>query len=203
LGGRTWLNFQVGTTNIEPQIAGGCLDCHGVSVPRQPASWVHTGSRAVPMVTDVCKVCHDNLHQMSGKTNWANSQYGFGVAPVSRRVHGIHYGNYLEKPDRNTSGIANMIFPQDVRNCTKCHTESPSWNTKPSRLACLACHDSDLAKVHGDLMTFDPTPADPWNGDEQETCILCHGQDSDFSASKVHTISNPYVPPYPRAPRGE
>jgi hypothetical protein len=50
-------------------------------------------------------------------------------------------------------------------------------------------------------MTIDPTPQDPWNGDERETCAVCHGNDSAFSAKEVHSISNPYVPIYPRALR--
>lgn len=69
---------------------------------------------------------------------------------------------------------------------------------KPSRLACLACHDSDSAVSHAALMTFDPTPVDPWNGDEKESCATCHGAGAEFSVEKAHNITSPYVPPYPR-----
>jgi hypothetical protein len=48
------------------------------------------------------------------------------------------------------------------------------------------------------LMTNDPTPADPWSGDEQETCDVCHGAGRDFSPDKMHKITDPYVPPYSR-----
>ncbi len=190
------IHFQVGTTNVEPSIAASCISCHG-------DTRIHATSRALTMQPDACKSCHDYAHQMTGKTSWSTSQYGFGVSPISRRVHGIHYGNYLDKPTQNTSGIAEIIFPQDVRNCTKCHGDANSitWTEKPSRLACLACHDEDAAQAHGTLMTYDPTPADPWSGDEMETCEVCHGSDADFSPAKVHSISNPYVPPYPRALR--
>jgi len=194
-GGWAYINFQVGTTNIESLVAGNCTDCHG-------DVRMHETSRAVPMIPDICKSCHDNMNQLTGKTNWNNSQFGYGVSPLSRRVHGIHYGNYLDKPEEVVSdgSLSHVIFPQDVRNCTKCHI-SPSWNEKPSRVTCLACHDSNAAEAHATIMTADPTLSDPWSGDETETCEICHGADSDFSAKKVHAISNPFVPPYPRAPR--
>lgn len=63
----------------------------------------------------------------------------------------------------------------------------------------MACHDSTDATTHGNLMTLDPTPTDPWSGDEVETCLICHGASKD-SAKNVHSIANPYVPPYPREP---
>ncbi len=191
-----YLNFQVGSTNVEPMVATGCIDCHGTTR-------MHATSRAVTFTPDICKSCHDYQHQMTGKTNWLNSQYGFGVSPLSRRVHGIHYGKYTAKPNEITSNsaFAYTMFTQDVRNCTKCHSQSTSWNEKPSHLACFSCHDDDMAQTHGKLMTYDPTPQDPWSGDEVETCIICHGKDADFSPSKVHAISNPYVPIYLRAPR--
>ena len=49
-------------------------------------------------------------------------------------------------------------------------------------------------------MTRDATPADPWSGDEMETCTVCHGPGKDFSPDKVHNISKPYKPPYVREP---
>jgi hypothetical protein len=74
------------------------------------------------------------------------------------------------------------------------------WKEEAGRVPCLACHDSDEAKSHGTLMTFDPTWEDPYGGDEVETCIICHGFQADFSPDKVHNISDPYKPPYPRDP---
>lgn len=191
-------NFQVGSTNIEPSITpeSACLSCH-------EDTRIHAGSRALTMRPDACKSCHDYEHQLTGKTNWANSVWGFGVPPMSRLAHGIHYGRYVDKPTENVGGaFSEIIFPMDVRNCTKCHADpkNTSWNDKPSRLACLACHDSDAAQVHGNIMTYDPTPGDPWSGDETESCEVCHGSDTEFSARAVHSIFNPYVPPYVREP---
>jgi hypothetical protein len=69
-----------------------------------------------------------------------------------------------------------ITFPQDLRNCEACHTEktSGSWKKEPARLPCWGCHDSDAARAHMKIQTYDPTPADPWSGDEEESCQTCH-----------------------------
>jgi OmcA/MtrC family decaheme c-type cytochrome len=194
-GGMSWMNFQVGTATTEKMPAGNCTACHA-------NMRMHETSRAAEFHPDVCKVCHDNLHQMTGKTNWSNSQWGFGTGPLSRKAHGVHFGNYTENPQELNSGaFAHVIFPMDVRNCTKCHSETPSWTENAGRLPCSACHDSALAVTHMALQTYDPTPVDPWSGDEVETCEICHGGEADYAPKIVHRISNPFVPIYPRAPR--
>ena len=109
----------------------------------------------------------------------------------------MHFGKYLEDPPE---ALAEIIFPQDVRNCTACHTESDSWNENPSRIACLTCHDLPGTAVHASLQTLDPTPAYPYNGDEQEACVTCHGGNSEFAPQFVHNVWDPYAPPYPREP---
>lgn len=190
-----FLNFQVGTETPEKKIATSCKDCHDTT--KMHGSY--------PFEPDLCKSCHDYQNQLAGKSNWNDSNWGFGAAPLSRRVHGLHYGNYVDKPfeihARDGEHFQHIIFPMDIRNCTKCHSESPTWSEKPNRLACLACHDSDDAILHGALMTWDPTPAEPYNGDEAESCNVCHGKGKDFSADKVHSLADPYVPLYQRAPR--
>ena len=193
LGGWASINFQVGTATPEPVVAGNCNDCHG-------ETQMHAGYFAVTFTPDICKNCHDYDRQTPDKIAWTDSNSGFGAAPLSRRIHGVHYGHYLDKPGEvhQQHDYSHTIFPQDVRNCTKCHSESTTWTEKPSRLACLACHDDDAAVFHGTLLTFDPSPQDPWNGDEVETCVVCHGKDSKFAPAVVHAISNPFVPPYPR-----
>jgi hypothetical protein len=101
-------------------------------------------------------------------------------------VHAIHFGASLNFPlstvdysngDSVPGRNWNITFPQDVRNCETCHTPnttSGTWATRPQRLACSGCHDSDAAMSHMRVATFDPTPTDPWSGDEQESCATCH-----------------------------
>jgi hypothetical protein len=71
----------------------------------------------------------------------------------------------------------NIAFPQDIRNCEQCHpagTSSGTWATNPNRLACGGCHDSLAAQSHITSMINDPTPNEPFNGDETEACQTCH-----------------------------
>jgi len=192
--------FQVGTDEVEAMIATNCVDCHGETK-------MH-GSYPFALAPDLCESCHDNENQLEGMTSWDESNWGFGAQPIVKRVHAIHYGKYLDKPEEihgaeDAEHYAEIIFPQDVRNCVKCHSESDMWTQEPSRLACLACHDTDSAQTHAALQTVDPTPVEPWSGDEVETCVVCHGEDRDFAPSIVHNIWDPYKPPYPREPEAQ
>ncbi|MCU1279816.1 MAG: hypothetical protein JWM53_3362, partial [bacterium] len=107
------------------------------------------------------------------------------------------------------------LFPQDIRNCKTCHgdaggicsTTKPcgvgqacvgatcvnqAWMA-PSARVCTSCHDEDTVFGHAALNTW----TDP-SGAVVETCETCHGADAEFAVAKVHQISAPYVPPYPR-----
>ena len=191
------LNFQVGTATVQDKEATNCLDCHA-------NTRMHDGYFSVVFDTDICKSCHDYNRQNAGAMGWGpGNNYGFGSAPIARRVHGVHRGKYLSKPGEIVPAVvadySGVIFPQDVRNCSKCHsTTNTNWKDNPSRLACLACHDSDAAITHASLNTFDPSPADPWSGDEQETCSICHSGTAAFSVEVVHNVATPYKPPYRR-----
>ena len=139
------------------------------------------------------------------------NKFGYSTTPIGRRVHGVHSGGIVRKdgspminyPFEIYSGHnVSITFPQDVKNCEKCHNSETSgtWKTLngkiPNRLVCLACHDSDAAYAHATTMTVDPTTAictaaltagstadcggaatpnkGPFNGDEVEACQVCH-----------------------------
>ena len=199
------LTFQVGTKTPEKLVATRCADCHADTIFHFSSGPIH----AEPFETDWCNACHDYGHTAPGEFfknqggTSLNGWSGFGAMPIVRRVHGVHRAHYLEHSEEiyanaTKATFGEIIFPQDIRNCTKCHAESDSWKQKPARLACLACHDSDEAKAHGRLMTFMPDPNDPYGPLSVETCTICHGPGTELSPDKVHSISNPYVPPYPR-----
>jgi hypothetical protein len=100
----------------------------------------------------------------------------------------------------NPTAFVDVIFSEEVRNCTKCHSETDDWTTEPSRLACLSCHDSDAAQAHGKLMASIPDPTDAYGPGSIESCEVCHGANAPWVASVVHNITSPYVPPYLREP---
>ena len=197
--------FQVGTATPEKKIATNCAQCHGSTIFHLTSGPPHPE----PFDTDYCNACHDYGHTSTGEMfknqggTSLNGWSGFGAMPIVRRVHGIHYAHYLDHSEEiyanaTKETFGGIIFPQDVRNCTKCHAESDTWKQKPSRLACLACHDSDAANTHAKLETYIPDPNDPYGPSAEESCTVCHGAGAEFSADKVHAISNPYTPPYPR-----
>ncbi len=193
--------FQVGSATEDKPIATNCLKCH-------ENTRMH-GARIFDV--DVCMQCHDNQRQLkyvagsiqnptlwtyTGKPTGLANQ-GFGYPPMVRIAHGYHFGAHLNHPEQNVN-TPKIVFPQDIRNCQTCHSETDDWKKAPSRLACLSCHDSDAAQAHGTLNTLDPTPAEPWSGDETESCGSCHGDGKEFSAENLHNITTPYKPPYPR-----
>jgi len=203
-----FMSFQVGTETADLKVATNCTQCHGETIWHLDEGPQHPE----PFDPDYCKACHDygRYNTGDGFKNLGgtslNGWSGFGAVPLARRVHGVHFGRYLDHPEMvyagNPDAFKEVIFPQDVRNCTKCHDPkgSPAWKEQPSRLACLACHDSDQAAAHARLMVSSPPNADPWGADTTETCTVCHGAGREFSPDKVHNISNPYKPPYPREP---
>ncbi len=197
------LTFRVGTATDDKFVATNCADCHGTKHMHLDAG----GRHPADFTTDWCKNCHD--YQLEGPNSdvWA----AYGADPIVKKVHGVHRGKYLAYPDKiypSNPKWSGIVFPQDIRNCTKCHSSDTtgSWDTAPSRMACGSCHDSDAAEAHMATQTNDPTPVyDPvtktggaWSGDEVEACNICHGEGKQYSARTVHNITSPYVPPYLR-----
>jgi predicted CXXCH cytochrome family protein len=170
--------FQVKTPYADKQIADGCESCHqgpdGRGLVLDPA---RHNKILDHNAIDQCGACHDYQSQnLNGQ--WAGAQ------PISKRIHAIHNGTNLSYP-QDTVGYVDPVagrhwditFPQNILNCQSCHSDkdtSGTWATKPNRLACWGCHDSDAAQAHIRLNTYDPTPLNPWSGDEQEACITCH-----------------------------
>lgn len=104
---------------------------------------LHGGSRRD---TRLCVLCHtpQNVDPESGNTP------DFKVM-----IHKIHRGENLPsvkegKPyfivgnAQNVFDFSDIAWPQDVRNCTTCHTgaaQSDNWKNAPNAAACTACHD--------------------------------------------------------------
>ena len=201
-----YMTFQVGRAEADKEVATNCKSCHRETVWHLDAGPQHPE----PFDPGYCKACHDYARYNTGNGFEAvggtsqNGWSGFGATPLSRRVHGVHFGKYLNFPEEIYAGNPNQfseaIFPQDVRNCTKCHSSETTgtWKTEPSRLACMSCHDSQSANAHAIQQTLNRTPGEEWNEARVETCAVCHGAGRQFSIEKSHNISSPYKPPYRR-----
>lgn len=170
--------FQVGQAAEELAPAGNCGTCHWGP---QGTGFVLDFARHYKIfdntAIDQCAACHDY------QSGFATGDW-FGGRPISKRVHAVHYGSSLNYPlltvdysggDPIAGRNWDITFPRDILECETCHsgTSNDTW-TKAARLPCSGCHDSDQTTAHLKAMTWDLTPDNPWNGDEEESCQVCH-----------------------------
>ncbi|HVZ43699.1 MAG TPA: OmcA/MtrC family decaheme c-type cytochrome [Ramlibacter sp.] len=180
-------------------------------------------------VADVqaCNGCHDKLSLHGGGridvqfcvmchnpgTTDANSG---NVLTLSTMAHKIHSGKLLKQAfDQGKGGeeyaiwgfgnqkvdFTDVGFPQDLRNCTSCHTatnpatpQGDVWKSKPSKEACLTCHankaGSDWDTSHkvfaGTLVGAGAAAKDMTN----QMCANCHKPGSNISPERVHWNQN-------------
>jgi hypothetical protein len=181
------VTFQVGTAVEEKAPANNCGTCH--TDPTDTRGYVLDFPRHHKLfnntAVDLCGNCHDYQPQNATGATWS------GAVAIARRVHAVHNGAHLNYPNTTVShadGEAgrnwDIAMPTDLRTCdATCHPStapfnttavSGSWLTKAARLPCGGCHDSDPAQAHFKAMTWDPTPSDPYSGDEFEACQACH-----------------------------
>ncbi len=168
-GGSPSVTREISTTET-------CNGCHN------PLA-MHGGSR---VEVGLCTLCHtsQNVDPESGN-----------VLDLKIMIHRIHRGEFLpsvlegepyqiigfRQSDHNYSEVA---WPQDVRNCTTCHTGPDGDNFKlaANAAACTACHDNvDLASGENH----------PGGVQEDGTCGNCHqpeGEEFDASITGAHTI---------------
>ncbi len=174
--------FQVKQAAVEKPMADNCTSCHwskaGVGYVLDP---IRHNKVFDEQAVDQCAGCHNYMSRETvAARTWTT---GGGTKPISKRTHAVHMGANLHYPvltvDHEESVIGRnwqINYPMDIRNCESCHTSATSgaWKTKPNRLACMGCHDSDQATAHMKAQIVDPTPTAPWSGDEKESCAACH-----------------------------
>ena len=133
--------------------------------------------------TKLCVTCHNPGSWVAGTPN----------SPVDFKVmiHKIHNAPNLPSAIAGTPYVVNgtdfskVVFPQDIRNCTKCHDGTPgatnataqgdNWKMQPNMQACGSCHDDvyfgaspDPAKPYQTL----PHPGGVMT--DNSTCAICH-----------------------------
>lgn len=170
---------------------------------------LHGGGR---VDTQYCVMCHN-----PGSTD-ANSG---NVLTLSTMAHKIHSGKLLKAQlDAGKGGedyaiwgfgsakvgFAEVGFPQDLRNCTKCHSaanpntpQGDNWKTRPSKEACLTCHankvGSDWEASHK-VFARDPAVTPGATGTEEALsltnaqCAECHKVGSNIAPERVHWNQN-------------
>jgi len=148
---------------------GKCNECHNQLA-------VHGGTR---VETKLCVTCHNPGSWVAGTPN----------TPVDFKVmiHKIHRGEELPsvlgadgvagtaddgKYTIGNADFSTVVFPQDIRNCTKCHDgadpatpQGDNWKIQPSREACGSCHDN---------VNFDTGAGHAGGIKDNSTCLACH-----------------------------
>jgi OmcA/MtrC family decaheme c-type cytochrome len=124
---------------------------------------------------------------------------GRAIGNLPNFIHKIHAGHSLAKQGYDYADVKfnHVGYPQDIRNCTKCHdggtdktknqtAQGDNWKTAPSALACGSCHDGinfktgtgvKLADANKGLTTSafaHPAGAQP----DDSLCAICHKADT-------------------------
>lgn len=157
--------------------------------------------------TEACNTCHAPLALHGGvrrevglcatcHTNQTTDPETGNSVEFRVLIHRVHDGNRLPSV---ISGIPYRIigfqqsdhdysletWPQDVRNCTTCHTgsaDSNNYKTMPQTAACVSCHD-DVNPITGDNH--------PGGGRDDTRCGNCHepdGDEFDAAVSSAHLL---------------
>ena len=163
---------------------------------------LHGGGR---VDTQYCVMCHN-----PGTTD-ANSG---NVLTMQTMTHKIHSGRLLYSQiatggeqyviwgyQASKHDYSEVGFPQDLRNCSVCHSASnpatpqgDNWKTRASKESCLTCHannaGSNFESTHVDfaltLVGPNAKPKDIANKD----CAFCHRAGSEVSPERVHFNQN-------------
>jgi len=162
---------------------------------------LHGGGR---VDTQYCVMCHN-----PGTTD-ANSG---NVLTLSTMVHKIHAGKLLHGAaggedytiwgyGNSKHNYAEVGFPQDLRNCSVCHSganpktpQGDNWKTEASKGACLTCHASNAGSAweasHKPIAVSFLNNATAQAKDLKDGfCAGCHAPGTNISPERVHWNQN-------------
>ena len=188
-----------------------CFECHTKFVGFHGGNATN-GLPASRQDPKMCVLCHTDQRKFgrteatTTATGYSGSFYrvnGNSTTNMMPFIHTLHMGSRLTKTGSSPAGVlANeIVLPQSVANCAKCHTGSATattktlngdnWKTKPSRLACGSCHDAINFATGANHNAPD---TDNVQKDDSK-CASCHNA---VSIAKKHagenaTLHNPIV----------
>ncbi len=114
-----------------------------------------------------------------------------GTGDDGTGIYSIYGFNPATFQGDNEHDYSDVVFPQDIRNCTKCHDdsdddtpESGNWRTQLSMEACGSCHDN----IDFSLDDTDPNGHEGGVVSDNSFCISCHSEGGDAgSVEEAHT----------------
>jgi len=229
-------NGQAAVSGREIVATSKCQQCHRVlgGIPGDDAdssaASFHGGNRNN---TEYCVVCHTGQRKYgqpeatfdanltfdaSFQKNGTYRLYDRAIGNFPNQIHHFHAGPNLALKGYNYAGVTfnDILFPQDIRNCTKCHdgsatstaqtAQGDNWKNVPSRLACGGCHDgidfatgkgvtlADAAKGLTETTTFNGLAHGGFSQADDSRCALCHTP----AAIDIDTAHRPVTPPNPQ-----
>ena len=159
--------------------------------------------------TKLCVTCHNPGSWVAGAPN---TTVDFKVM-----IHKIHYNNNGARLPSVIAGTpytigthdySDVVFTQDVRNCTKCHdgtagasnatAQGDNWKTQPSMEACGSCHDDVYFGAKPDAAR--PYQTKPHPGGvvtDNITCSGCHAEK--YTDNKNIVVAHNYPARYQAA----
>ncbi len=153
------------------------LNAHGEPGPRQKAAY--------------CVMCHtpqsvnpDTLNTVDFKVFIHKLHMGSSLPSVKAG------GKYFVVHRGAVTDFSDVVFPQDTRNCTSCHSgntkQVDNWKTNPNREACGSCHETvnfATGENHANLPQKD-----------DNLCSTCHSStptgEFDLSIPGAHVVPN-------------
>ncbi|WP_303903495.1 OmcA/MtrC family decaheme c-type cytochrome [Thiohalomonas denitrificans] len=129
-----------GITSREIVKTDSCNECHGKLA-------FHGGGR---IDTRYCVTCHNPGSADANSGNTIDAKVLFHKLHMGANLPSVVAGGtYSIFGHRDSEhDYSDLHFPQDVRNCTKCHDgadsdtpDADNWKNRPSAEACGSCHD--------------------------------------------------------------
>jgi len=207
------LSYQPGQTHrVSIQQGNSALPMANAVYDFVPGGGPVTLTREI-VKTANCNECHDKITAHGSRFemklcvtchnpgSWVSS--GNTTVDFKVMIHKIHRGENLPSVEAGGSyavgshDFSNIVFPQDIRNCTKCHEgddpEAPqgnNWQTVPSMEACGSCHDDiDFSKDGSGDPPVVPGGHSGGIVDSNSQCTVCHREGSVAgSVAESHTI---------------
>jgi len=159
---------------------------------------IHGGGR---VDVQYCVMCHN-----PGTTD-ANSG---NVLTMQTMTHKIHAGRLLAAGGQqyviwgfrdSKHDYSHVGFPQDLRNCTVCHTaanpktpQGDNWKSRASKESCLTCHSSEVGSdwevSHTAIAATLRPPFATALEITNAQCAICHAQGVTYGPDRVHWNQN-------------
>jgi OmcA/MtrC family decaheme c-type cytochrome len=171
-----------------------------------------TGAQRDIVLTSTCNQCHDQLtvHGTRVDTKLCVTCHNPGswvagtpntTVDFKVMIHRIHFNNSGAALPSVLAGtpykignadFSDVVFPQDVRDCTKCHdgalsAQGDNWKNQPSIAACGSCHDDVYFGVQPDpARPYQTVPHPGGVTTDDSTCVICHGAGKTADVAVAH-----------------